>query len=143
MMNLPLERLSIGVCAAAAGEAAFKWTLEYTSNREAFGQAVADFQNTRFRLADMATTVDVLWAYNDRAMELYRQGKLSADEAAKVKFWSTEREWELLDMGVQLHGGYGYITEYQMCIRDRCSPAPRTRPRGTAASRSSSPRSTC
>lgn len=112
MMNLPLERLSIGVCAAAAGEAAFKWTLEYTSNREAFGQAVADFQNTRFRLADMATTVDVLWAYNDRAMELYRQGKLSADEAAKVKFWSTEREWELLDMGVQLHGGYGYITEY-------------------------------
>ncbi len=112
MMNLPLERLSIGVCAAAAGEAAFKWTLEYTSNREAFGQPVADFQNTRFRLADMATTVDVLWAYNDRAMELYRQGKLSADEAAKVKFWSTEREWELLDMGVQLHGGYGYITEY-------------------------------
>ena len=112
MMNLPLERLSIGVCAVAAGEAAFKWTLEYTSNREAFGQAVADFQNTRFRLADMATTVDVLWAYNDRAMELYRQGKLSADEAAKVKFWSTEREWELLDMGVQLHGGYGYITEY-------------------------------
>ena len=112
MMNLPLERLSIGVCAAAAGEAAFKWTLEYTSNREAFGQAVADFQNTRFRLADMATTVDVLWAYNDRAMELYRQGKLSADEAAKVKFWSTEREWELLAMGVQLHGGYGYITEY-------------------------------
>ena len=45
-------------------------------------------------------------------MGLYRQGKLSADEAAKVKFWSTEREWELLDMGVQLHGGYGYITEY-------------------------------
>ncbi len=112
MMNLPLERLSIGVAAAAAAEAGFKWTLEYTTNREAFGQPVADFQNTRFRLADMATTVDVLWAYVDRAMELYRQGKLSADEAAKVKFWCTEREWEVLDQGVQLHGGYGYITEY-------------------------------
>lgn len=112
MMNLPLERLSIGVAAAAAAEAGFKWTLEYTANREAFGQAVADFQNTRFRLADMATTVDVMWAYVDRAMDLYRQGKLSADEAAKVKFWCTEREWEVLDQGVQLHGGYGYITEY-------------------------------
>lgn len=112
MMNLPLERLSIGVAAAAASEAGFKWTLEYTANREAFGQPVADFQNTRFKLADMATTVDVLWAYVDRAMDLYRQGKLSADEAAKVKFWSTEREWEILDQGVQLHGGYGYITEY-------------------------------
>ncbi|MFC5338740.1 acyl-CoA dehydrogenase family protein [Leucobacter denitrificans] len=112
MMNLPLERLSIGVAAAAAAEAALNWTLEYTKSREAFGQPIADFQNTRFRLADMATTVDVLWAYVDRAMDLYSQGKLSADEAAKVKFWCTEREWEVLDQGVQLHGGYGYITEY-------------------------------
>ncbi len=112
MMNLPLERLSIGVSAAAAAEAGYKWTLEYTKEREAFGQPVAAFQNTRFRLADMATTVDVIWAYIDRAMELYRKGELSADEAAKVKFWCTEREWEILDQGVQLHGGYGYITEY-------------------------------
>ena len=112
MMNLPLERLSIGVSAAAAAEAGYKWTLEYTKEREAFGQPVAAFQNTRFRLADMATTVDVVWAYIDRAMELYRKGELSADEAAKVKFWCTEREWEILDQGVQLHGGYGYITEY-------------------------------
>ena len=112
MMNLPLERLSIGVSAAAAAEAGYKWTLEYTKEREAFGQPVAAFQNTRFSLADMATTVDVIWAYIDRAMELYRKGELSADEAAKVKFWCTEREWEILDQGVQLHGGYGYITEY-------------------------------
>lgn len=112
MKNLPLERLSIGVAAAAASEAGLKWTLEYTTSRTAFGQAVADFQNSRFRLADMATTVDVLWAYVDRAMDLYRHGKLSPEEAAKVKFWCTEREWEVLDAGVQLHGGYGYITEY-------------------------------
>ena len=112
MMNLPLERLSIGVAAAAAGEAAFHWTRDYVLSREAFGERIADFQNTRFRLADMATTVDVMWAYNDRAMMLYKDKKLTAEEAAKVKFWSTDREAELLDVGVQLHGGYGYITEY-------------------------------
>jgi long-chain-acyl-CoA dehydrogenase len=112
MKNLPLERLSIGVAAAAAAEAGYKWTLDYTKQREAFGQPVAAFQNTRFRLVDMATTVDVMWTYVDRAMELYRDGKLSPEEAAKVKFWTTEREWEVLDQGVQLHGGYGYITEY-------------------------------
>ena len=112
MMNLPLERLSIGVSAAAAGQAALAWTLEYTKSREAFGQPVADFQNTRFRLADMATTVDVMWTYVDRAMLLYKDKKLTAEEAAAVKMWTTEREWELLDIGVQLHGGYGYITEY-------------------------------
>ncbi|MFS0734271.1 acyl-CoA dehydrogenase family protein [Microbacterium sp. 1P10UB] len=112
MMNLPLERLSIGVAAAAASEAALAWTLEYTGSREAFRQPVIDFQNTRFKIADVATTVDVLWAYIDRAMMLYSEGKLSPDEAAKVKFWSTEREWEILDTCVQLFGGYGYITEY-------------------------------
>ncbi|GAA1322520.1 acyl-CoA dehydrogenase family protein [Leucobacter albus] len=112
MENLPLERLSIGVVAAAISEAALEWTLDYTKSREAFGKPVADFQNSRFRLAEMATTVDVMWAYVDRAMRLFEQGELSADEAAKVKFWCTEREWEILDQGVQLHGGYGYITEY-------------------------------
>lgn len=112
MENLPLERLSIGAVAAAVGEAGFKWTLDYTKNREAFGQPIVDFQNTRFKLADMATTVDVMWAFVDRAMRLYEKGELSADEAAKVKFWCTEREWEILDEGVQLHGGYGYMTEF-------------------------------
>jgi len=112
MMNLPLERLSIGVAAAAASEAAFEWTVDYTKSREAFGERIIDFQNTRFRLADVATTVDVLWAYVDRAMMLYKDKKLTAEEAAKVKFWTTEREWEILDICVQLHGGYGYIMEY-------------------------------
>jgi acyl-CoA dehydrogenase len=112
MRNLPLERLSVGVAAAAASSAALEWTLDYTTSREAFGQPIADFQNTRFRLAEIATTVDVLWAYVDRAMMLYKDVRLTPEEAAKVKFWSTEREWEILDECVQLHGGYGYITEY-------------------------------
>ncbi|MFS0895215.1 acyl-CoA dehydrogenase family protein [Microbacterium sp. 179-I 3D3 NHS] len=112
MMNLPLERLSIGVAGAAAAQAALDWTIAYTKDREAFGERIIDFQNSRFQIADMATTVDALWAYIDRALRAYSQGKLSAEEAAKVKFWATEREWEVLDAGVQLHGGYGYITEY-------------------------------
>lgn len=112
MKNLPLERLSIGVAAAAAAQAGFEWTLAYTKDRESFGQRIIDFQNTRFRLADVATTVDVLWAYIDRAMRLYQEGALTPEEAAKVKIFTTEREWEVLDTCVQLHGGYGYITEY-------------------------------
>jgi len=112
MMNLPLERLSIGVAAAAAAQAGTEWTIAYTKDREAFGQRVIDFQNTRFAIADLVTTVDVLWAYVDRAIALYNEGKLSAEEAAKVKFWTTEREGEVLDTCVQLHGGYGYIMEY-------------------------------
>ncbi|MDP3952426.1 acyl-CoA dehydrogenase family protein [Microbacterium sp.] len=112
MMNLPLERLSIGIAAASASQAAFKWTVDYTKDREAFGERIIDFQNTRFKLADVATTVDVMWAYLDRALLAYKDSKLTAEEAAKVKFWTTEREWEILDTCVQLHGGYGYITEY-------------------------------
>jgi acyl-CoA dehydrogenase len=112
MMNLPLERLSIGVAGAAAAQAALDWTLDYTRSREAFGQRIIDFQNSRFQMADVATTVDALWAYIDRALLAYRDGTLSAEEAAKVKFWATEREWDVLDACVQLHGGYGYITEY-------------------------------
>ncbi len=112
MMNLPLERLSIGVAGAAAAAAALEWTLAYTKDREAFGERIIDFQNTRFRLADVATTVDALWAYIDRGLRAYAAGALSAEEAAKIKFWATEREWEVLDTCVQLHGGYGYITEY-------------------------------
>ncbi|MCR2802022.1 acyl-CoA dehydrogenase family protein [Microbacterium sp. zg-Y818] len=112
MMNLPLERLSIGIAAASASEAALAWTVEYTKSREAFGERIIDFQNTRFKLADVATTVDVMWAYLDKALMAYKEGKLTGEEAAKVKFWTTDREWEILDTCVQLHGGYGYITEY-------------------------------
>ena len=112
MLNLPLERLSIGVAAAAAAQAAFDWTVAYTKDREAFGERIADFQNTRFRLADMAATTDAMWAYIDRALLAYKNSTLTAEDAAKVKFWATEREWEVLDTGVQLHGGYGYIMEY-------------------------------
>ncbi|WP_431803665.1 acyl-CoA dehydrogenase family protein [Microbacterium sp. bgisy203] len=112
MMNLPLERMSIGVAAAAASQAALEWTVAYTKDREAFGERIIDFQNTRFQLASIAADVEALWAYTDRALLAYKDKKLSAEDAAMYKFWATEREWEILDIGVQLHGGYGYITEY-------------------------------
>lgn len=112
MMNLPLERLSIAVSAAAVIQAAVKWTVEYTKSRDAFGERIIDFQNTRFRIADMATTADAVWAYVDRGLTSYAASQLTAEEAAQLKFWVTEREWEVLDTGVQLHGGYGYIMEY-------------------------------
>ena len=89
MRNLPLERLSIGVAAAAAAEAGYVWTREHTKNREGFGQPIINFQNTYFALAEMETTVDALWAYVDRAIELYGEGNLTPEEAAKVKFWAT------------------------------------------------------
>ncbi|MFT4229715.1 MAG: acyl-CoA dehydrogenase family protein [Microbacterium sp.] len=112
MMNLPLERLSIGVAAAAAAQAGFDWTVAYTKEREAFGERVIDFQNTRFQLATVSASVEALWAYTDRVLRAYRDAKLSAEEAAKFKFWATEQEWDVLDRCVQLFGGYGYITEY-------------------------------
>ena len=112
MMNLPLERLSIGVAAAATVSAALEWTLEYVTEREAFGKPISEFQNTGFRLADVATTADALWAYIDRAITAYGEGALTPEEAAKVKLWATEREWEVLDTCLQLFGGYGYMTEY-------------------------------
>lgn len=112
MMNLPLERLSIGVAAASATSAALEWTLEYVKERRAFGKPISEFQNTRFSLADVATTADVLWAYVDRAIVAYGEGSLTPEEAAKVKLWATEREWEVLDACLQLFGGYGYMTEY-------------------------------
>ncbi|MEV8218328.1 acyl-CoA dehydrogenase family protein [Microbacterium sp. NPDC077391] len=112
MMNLPLERLSIAVSAAAVIQAAVKWTVDYTKSRDAFGERIIDFQNTRFRIADMATTADAVWAYVDRGLTSYAASQLTAEEAAQLKFWVTEREWEVLDTGVQLHGGYGYIMEY-------------------------------
>ncbi|OIU88056.1 acyl-CoA dehydrogenase family protein [Microbacterium sp. AR7-10] len=112
MMNLPLERLSIAVSAAAVIQAAVKWTVDYTKSRDAFGERIIDFQHTRFRIADMATTADAVWAYVDRGLTSYAASQLTAEEAAQLKFWVTEREWEVLDTGVQLHGGYGYIMEY-------------------------------
>ena len=112
MQELPQERLTVGVGALASAEAALQWTLDYTRERKAFGKAVADFQNTRFKLAEMATEIQVGRVFIDRCLELHLQGKLDVPTAAMLKYWTTDLQCKVLDECVQLHGGYGFMWEY-------------------------------
>jgi len=112
MHFLAAERL-IGACQYLANsEAAFDATMEYTQERKAFGQAIADFQNTRFKLADMRTQMDVAQAFVDRCVLEHNDHKLSAEDAAKAKLFCSELEARVTDDCVQLHGGNGYMDEY-------------------------------
>lgn len=110
--ELPQERLTVGIGALASAEAALQWTLDYTRERKAFGKSVADFQNTRFKLAEMATEIQVGRVFVDRCMELHLQGKLDVPTAAMCKYWTTDLQCKVLDECVQLHGGYGFMWEY-------------------------------
>ncbi|MEZ5381800.1 MAG: acyl-CoA dehydrogenase family protein [Microthrixaceae bacterium] len=110
--NLPQERLSIAVTGVATARAALGWTLDYVRERTAFGQSVGSFQNSRFTLAECATEVAVAQAFVDRAVVALNAGELTAEEAAMAKWWCTELQGRVVDRGVQLHGGYGYMTEY-------------------------------
>ena len=110
--NLPRERLSIAAAGLAAARAAFDWTLEYAKERHAFGQPIGSFQNSRFRLAEMATEIEVTQAFVDRCILALNAGELTAEEAAMAKWWCTELQGRVIDTGVQLHGGYGYMLEY-------------------------------
>jgi alkylation response protein AidB-like acyl-CoA dehydrogenase len=110
--NLPQERLSIAVTGVAAARAAFEQALAYAKERRAFGQPIATFQNSRFRLAEMATEIEVAQAFIDRCVLAHNAGELTAEEAAMAKWWCTELQGRVVDAGVQLHGGYGYMAEY-------------------------------
>jgi alkylation response protein AidB-like acyl-CoA dehydrogenase len=110
--NLPQERLSIAVAGLANARAAYRWTLEYVKERQAFGQPIAAFQNTRFKLAEMATEIAVAEAFIDKAILAHNRGELTAEEAAMAKWWCTELQGRATDIGVQLHGGYGFMAEY-------------------------------
>jgi alkylation response protein AidB-like acyl-CoA dehydrogenase len=110
--GLPQERLAIAVAAVAQAEAAFGWTLDYCRERRAFGQPIGSFQHNRFRLAEMRTELDIARVFVDRQMEAHTRGELSAEDAAKAKWWCTEMQTRLVDTCLQLHGGYGYMEEY-------------------------------
>jgi long-chain-acyl-CoA dehydrogenase len=110
--NLPQERLSIAATGVAAARAAFEQTLSYVTQRQAFGQAVGTFQNTRFRMAEMATEIELGQTYIDRCVLALNAGELTAEEASMAKWWCTELQGRVVDMCVQLHGGYGYMAEY-------------------------------
>jgi alkylation response protein AidB-like acyl-CoA dehydrogenase len=110
--NLPQERLSLAVSAVAGSTAALRWTIDYVRERKAFGAPIGDFQATRFRLAELATEVEITQVYVDRGIEALNRGELTAVDAAKAKLWATELQSRVVDACVQLHGGYGYMHEY-------------------------------
>jgi acyl-CoA dehydrogenase len=112
MADLPYERMMIGVGALAAMEGAYRATLNYVRERQAFGRPIADFQNTRFKLAEVATQITVGRAFIDRCVEQLLAGALDAATASMAKLWASETEGRVIDELLQLHGGYGYMNEF-------------------------------
>ena len=114
MKELPRERLGLAVGAQAAAEGMLDITLEYVKERNAFGKRIADFQNTRFKLAEIATNVRVQKAFMDQCISLLSEGKLDAITASMAKLHSTELQSKVADECLQFFGGYGYMTEYRI-----------------------------
>jgi acyl-CoA dehydrogenase len=112
MTQLAQERLVIADSAVAGLEAAVAVTLDYVKQRQAFGQALFDFQNTKFTLAECATTAHVARVFLDSCVERHLDGSLDATTAAMAKWWLTEQQVTVVDRCLQLHGGYGYMREY-------------------------------
>lgn len=112
MSDLSYERLLIGVNSLAMMEGAYDSTLQYVRERQAFGKPVAEFQNTRFQLAGIATQIQVGRAFIDRCVERQLEGTLDATTASMAKLWASEALGRVVDECVQLFGGYGYMNEY-------------------------------
>ena len=112
MEQLPWERLQIAIGAVAASQAAIGWTLDFVKQRHVFGQPVASFQNTRFKLAEMQTEVQVARVFVDKCTELLVQDKLDTATASMAKYWTTDLQCKVMDECVQLHGGSGFMWEY-------------------------------
>jgi alkylation response protein AidB-like acyl-CoA dehydrogenase len=110
--NLPQERLSIAASAVAAAEAALGWTLDYVRERQAFGQSIGSFQNSRFTLAEAHGEVQIARAYVDRCAQALDAGELTPEDAATAKWWCTDLQGTVVDRCLQLFGGYGYMLEY-------------------------------
>lgn len=112
MQQLPEERLSISIAAVAACEAILEETIAYCHERKAFGQEIGKFQNSRFKLAEMKTEIEIARVFVDHSLELVNEAKLSVEKAAMGKYWTTELQTRVIDQCLQLHGGYGYMMEY-------------------------------
>ncbi|MGW5147834.1 acyl-CoA dehydrogenase family protein [Rhodococcus koreensis] len=121
MANLAQERLSMAVVAVASAEHALDLALSYAKERRAFGSPIGSFQANRFTLAELSTKVQIARVFLDRCLEAHGNGELTAADAAGAKFWTTELEFEALDTCLQLHGGYGYMEEYEVARRWRDS----------------------
>lgn len=114
MTELSQERLVVALGAIAAAECALAVTVQYTKDRQAFGKPINELQNTRFKLAEMATEVAIGRTFADRCLELHADKRLDASTASMAKYWLTDLQTKVADECLQLHGGYGYIWEYQV-----------------------------
>jgi alkylation response protein AidB-like acyl-CoA dehydrogenase len=123
--RLPQERLSIAVHAIASAAAAFDLTRAYCVQREAFGQPIGTFQHNRFTLAEMSTEIDIGQSYVDQQVLALNDRALTAEDAARAKWWCTEMSWRVLDRCLQLHGGYGYAEESPIARAWRDGRVPR------------------
>jgi len=112
MQELAWERLLIAITSVANAEAMLAATIEYTRDRQAFGRTVSSFQNTRFKLAEMKTELQIARVFVDRCVELEVEGELRVDAAAAAKYWCSDLQGKVLDQCLQLHGGYGFMQEY-------------------------------
>lgn len=115
MHSLVEERLITVVVNVSMAQEAFKVTKDFVIERKAFGQRVADFQNTRFKMAELSTDITLIQDYTDRCVELHNEDKLTVPAIAKAKLFSSEILGRMVDEGVQLHGGAGYMDEYPIC----------------------------
>jgi acyl-CoA dehydrogenase len=116
MQKLPQERLILAVQGVAAMEYALRVTIDYVKERQAFGKAIIDFQNTQFKLAELKTDLTVARVFIDHCVGLHLQGKLDSPTASMAKYWVSEKHGKLVDECLQLHGGYGYMNEYPIAI---------------------------
>ena len=114
MQKLPQERLGNAVGCVAHAQQILEETIEYTKERKAFGQPIGSFQHNKFKIAELVTSIEVAQAYVDDCVAAHAEGKLSAVDAAKAKWWAAETQSKVLDECVQLHGGYGYMNEYRV-----------------------------
>ena len=112
MEQLVYERLSVGVAAVAAMEKAVDITTRYVKERIAFGKPLIEFQNTRMKLAECRTEAYIGRIFLDDCIERFLKGRLTPTAVAMAKYWLTDREFHVVDECVQLHGGYGYMSEY-------------------------------
>jgi acyl-CoA dehydrogenase len=111
MEQLPWERLQIAISGVAAAQAAIDTTVQYVQGRKVFGQPVAQYQNTRYTLAQLQTEVQIAQVFVDRCCELLLTGDLDDTAASMAKYWCTDLQCKVMDECVQLHGGYGYMWE--------------------------------
>jgi alkylation response protein AidB-like acyl-CoA dehydrogenase len=114
MQKLPQERLACAIANTHHAKQILAETIVYAKDRQAFGQSIGRFQHIKFLLAELVTAVEVCEAYMDKCTAAHAEGQLSAVEAAKAKWWSSDMQNEVIDHCVQIHGGYGFMNEYRV-----------------------------